>query len=752
MAQAIGIYESILEKAPGHFDATHLLGVIELQEGRLAQANDLITLALRTRPRDPTALNNLGMVYLRSGKAELACRQFERAIRYQPTFSDALSNLGTALRQLGRPRDALAPLKQAHSVNPRSALICNLIGACMMDVGDHKAAAKFFEDATRADPDEADGWSNLAVALNGLGDHVRAKDCADKAIAMRPGSSAAIAARAAIEFELGEIETAIDSFREAVALPEPSIQTYCAFANALWTSGRCDEAVEFLRVALALDGDNPLVRWKLALSECRNFYRSMAELDVSRQAFAKALDDLQAWYRAAPRADAHAAVASTQPFFIAYHPFNNRDLLARYGASCCEWMASLRIDDPAARIGHSPGSRGHRAAGQKIRLGIASAHIRSHSVWNAITKGWVRHLDKERFEIWLFHLGSDSDTETDWARRQAAHFKHGPKTVQAWARMISDAHLDALIYPEIGMDALTTQLASTRLAPVQAAAWGHAETSGLPTIDLYFSADGFEPDNAEGNYTEKLVRLPNLGVCVEPLTPSLAMPDLKLLGLPLDEPLLLCPGTPFKYVPAHDAVWVRIAKGLGAGSGKRSWGGRVADRLRGKGGGRLVFFRSGSVYMYELLVERLRRAFDAGKVDFDARVRVIPALGRPQFFGLMQHSALLLDTLGFSGFNTALQAIEAGLPVLAREGEFMRGRLASGIMRRLGMTELVAKTDEEFIEKSVALAGDASLRRHFKEEIAARRPILFHDVETVRALEQCLTEAVERSCDVRPVT
>ena len=68
----------------------------------------------------------------------------------------------------------------------------------------------------------------------------------------------------------------------------------------------------------------------------------------------------------------------------------------------------------------------------------------------------------------------------------------------------------------------------------------------------------------------------------------------------------------------------------------------------------------------------------------------IPTLDRARFFGLMQRAHLMLDTLGFSGFNTAIQAIECGLPVVSREGEFMRGRLGSGILRRMGMDALVA--------------------------------------------------------------
>ena len=299
------------------------------------------------------------------------------------------------------------------------------------------------------------------------------------------------------------------------------------------------------------------------------------------------------------------------------------------------------------------------------------------------------------------------------------------------------------------MDPITAQLASLRLAPVQAAAWGHPETTGLPTMDLYLSADALEPPESQGNYSERLVRLPNLGVCVEPLTPSIVMPDLRSLGLPSDEPLLLCPGTPFKYSPLHDVIWARIAKGLHAASGGGIWA-RFAKRPHAKSGGRLVFFLSPREAMNTLLERRLRKAFDNEGVDFDARVCMIPTLERSRFFGLMQHAALMLDTLGFSGFNTALQAIECGLPVLAREGDFMRGRLASSILRRMELPDLVAGTDEAFIQMAIQLAGDSLKRKELRAEIASRRKILFHDIEPVRALERCLTEAITQSRNPLP--
>jgi len=725
LTEAAKIYEQIIAQVPRQFDATHLLGVIALQEGRFEQAQRLITSALEVNPKDAPALSNLGTVHLRNGQPKAALNCFERAVRLKPNWPNALENLGTVLYQLGRSREALIPLQRAYSANPKSAILSKLLGACLLDTGDAQAAVKMLESSTLVAPDDAEGWANLAVALACTGKHDGALECANKAVALDPHSSAALAALAAAQYEKGQTEAAIETYREAVTLPNPTSYTHCAFADALVASGFCEEGSEELRKAIEINSNNALARWKLAMAQCRPIYLKETEIERSRHAFAKLLDDLQVWFRATRPVDAYTVVGSAQPFYLAYQPFNNRGLLSIYGQLCVEWMATMPFDKPR-RKNKSPVISGKSAfPSRKMRIGIASAHVRDHSVWNAITKGWIRHLDKSRFEIYVFALRRSNDQETECARREAAHFIDQPNGVLAWVRAINEANLDALIYPEIGMDPLTTQLASIRLAPVQAAAWGHPETTGLPTMDLYFSAEALEPVNGQGNYSEQLICLPNLGVCVESLTPSIVMPDLKSLGLPSDEPLLLCPGSPFKYSPVYDQVWARIAKGL-----------------HSKRGGRLVFFQGRFKSMDQLFEQRLRGVFKQERIDFNARVCLIQNLDQPQFFGLMRQSALALDTLGFSGFNTALQAVECDLPVLAREGDFMRGRLASGLMRRMGLPDLVATTDADFIQMAIQLAADEPRRKALRLELASRRQILYQDLEPVRALELCLIEAI----------
>jgi protein O-GlcNAc transferase len=722
LEQAATLYESILRDSPAQFDAAHLLGVIAMQQGRLLDAQRQIKSALEIKPSDQPALINLTAVYLRSGQLELAAECGQEAARLLPPSIDAMINYGTVLHQMGRYRAAIVPLEIAHRLNPRSTIVCNLLGSCHLKTGDAPRAAAIFEISTSVSPGDSDGWANLSSALSAMLEHDRAAECANRAAALSSDSSNALAAQAAAQLELGKIEESVATYQRVVQL-NPTVMNLSLLAVALITSGRHDDALIYLRRAAELEESNPYVRLQIAVLELKPIYKNTAEMEYSREAFDRAIAELQSWYDPALVTDAHTAVGAFQPFFLAYHPYNNKHLLSRYGALCASWMDQLsRTLKIQAVVNPSTG---------KFRLGIVSAHVYNQSVWNAILKGWVHQLDKSKFDIYLFKIGGKNDQESSAAKSQVQFFDDRSKSLSDWAIAVHGANLDALIYDEIGMNALTLQLAAMRLAPIQCATWGHPETTGLPTIDFYLSADGLEPPNAQHNYCENLVLLPHLGVYVEKLEPESQEPDLQKLGLPRDEPLLLCPGPPFKYSPLHDRIWIEIAKGLKA-----------------NGRGRMVFFSATSGTMHVQFSDRLRNSFAQAGLDFDSHVCVIPFLGRQRYFGLMKRSALMLDTLDFSGFNTAIQAVECGLPYLAFEGGFMRGRLASGILRRLGISELVATTYEDFAQRAVGLLADNGRLEALRDEIAKRRAILFNDTAPIRALEQFLTTEIgdQRDC------
>jgi predicted O-linked N-acetylglucosamine transferase (SPINDLY family) len=155
---------------------------------------------------------------------------------------------------------------------------------------------------------------------------------------------------------------------------------------------------------------------------------------------------------------------------------------------------------------------------------------------------------------------------------------------------------------------------------------------------------------------------------------------------------------------------------------------------------KLIFFRSAPPMLGEVFERRLAAAFARAGVDFASHVRFVPRLSQEKFFGLLVRSHAMLDSPGFSGFNTAMQAIECACPIVAWEGEAMRSRFASAILRQMGLDECVANDPATFVARAARLCNDQAYADELRGRIAARREPLFGDRGTVDALGELLSK------------
>jgi predicted O-linked N-acetylglucosamine transferase (SPINDLY family) len=187
--------------------------------------------------------------------------------------------------------------------------------------------------------------------------------------------------------------------------------------------------------------------------------------------------------------------------------------------------------------------------------------------------------------------------------------------------------------------------------------------------------------------------------------------------------MLLCAGSPSKYNPNNDFVFVEIAKRLGQFQ---------------------FIFCNFDNNLTALLRERLGLAFANAQLDANQFLHFIPFLKKEEFYGLMQKADLYLDTIGFSGFNTAIQAIACGLPVVTVEGTRMRGRLASAILSHAGLQGLVSESNEGYIDLVVDLIQNQALLQSYRDKITQSKALLFNDLEPIRALEDFLIQQTRK--------
>jgi predicted O-linked N-acetylglucosamine transferase (SPINDLY family) len=366
----------------------------------------------------------------------------------------------------------------------------------------------------------------------------------------------------------------------------------------------------------------------------------------------------------------------------------------------------------------------------RIRLAILSAQIRRHSVWDVIVKGIVRHLSHRHFELLIYHTGTETDAETQWAAHQAEQFVSGLRNPAEWLRQIRADAPDVLFFPEIGMDPLAGKLAALRLAPLQVTSWGHPITTGLPEMDLFFSGNLLEPPDAQEHYRERLIRLPGTGVCTE--WPTVNMAPLPVGYLRPRQPgrvrLLLCQH-PCKFEPADMPL--------------------IAEVLRACAPCELYVLKSRRLpILGDQAATLLRQAVEAAGLDPHNMLLERAWVDREVFLTLLDAVDLYLDLPAFSGYTTAWQALHLGLPVVTLEGPMLRQRLAAGLLRQMGVTETLAQNSADYVSIAARLATEC----RDSEAWAARRATVQaaalnadHQVEAVRAFEHHLIDACSRS-------
>lgn len=705
---AVRAFEAALSIDARDAYANYNLGRLLYAHGDAARAEPYLRAAVATKRDFPEAQVVLANVLEARGDLAGAAAALETASALRPGYAGALRNHGMLLGRLGRWPEAAVALQRAIDADPSDADSHYWLGNAWVKLDKPESALEAYHQATGLRPGFAQAWCNLGNVLADRGSREEATRCLDRAIAAQPDYPDAHIGLGNVFASANRLAEAAQCFRRALELDPGIAQAQLNLGIVLCDQGMQGEALERFRAAIALSPESPEPRWALAMGHVPGVRDANQGLGEIRRQIAAAFDDLGRWFDAHPDPAAYRAVGVSQPFWLAYQEENNRELLEGYGQLCARLMG-----DWQARRGLRP--ERERAPGP-IRVGVVSQFFRSHSVWHAIVKGWFQQLDATRFSLAAFCLDPNEDAETRYARARAARFEQGHVGLERWSEVIADARPDVLVYPEIGMDPMTLKLASLRLAPVQAASWGHPETTGLPTVDYFLSADRLEPEQAQANYSERLVRLPNLGCYLQSGLLDAVTPDLAGWGIDPGVPLLVSPGSPFKYAPEHDWVFPEIARRLG--------------RCR------ILFFTHGTRALSDQLQTRLRAAFARHGLEFERYAAFVPWQEKGPFYGLLRRADVYLDTIGFSGFNTALQAIRCGLPVVTLEGRFLRGRLASGILRHMGVDELVAATAEEYVGLAVRAALEPAFRESARRHLAARCHLLFEDLAPIRALEE----------------
>jgi len=248
-------YREILKQVPMHFDALHLMGVLQHQTGRLESAVEFFRQAISINSDEPAAHYNMGVALEALNRAEAALASYNRALKLKPDYAAALNNRGNVLQVLNRPKEALVSYDRALALRPDYPEALNNRGNTLRILKRPQKALADYDNALKLRPGFADAFNNRGNALRDLGRPEEALASYDHALAFSPEYAEALRNRGLALQHLKRREEALASYDRALALKPNYVEALNDRGNVLRAQKRPGEALISYDQALALKPD-----------------------------------------------------------------------------------------------------------------------------------------------------------------------------------------------------------------------------------------------------------------------------------------------------------------------------------------------------------------------------------------------------------------------------------------------------------------------------------------------------------------
>lgn len=526
------------------------------------------------------------------------------------------------------------------------------------------AAYRAWIAANPASPQAFAALFNLGVLLGARGETAEAVTAYRQALALRPDfHQAAINLGITLE-RLGQHQAALDVWGAALQPDEGRIALLNQRGRLLEDLKRYDEAERTLCASLLTQPDQPDViqHWTHLRQKGCLWPVQPALPGISPDALALHAGPL-------------GALAMT----------DDVAMQRRIGEA---WIARKV---PAAPMRLSP-ARGYRH--DRIRIGYLSSDFCRHAM-SFLILGALEHHDRSAFEIYGYC--SSPEDGSDIRRRVLAALDHhvpiGGLSEEAAARRIRADEIDILV----DLNGLTrgARLGCLRWkpAPVQATYLGYIGPVPLPELDYLICDSDVVPPELEAAYAPRPLPLEGLYQSNDGSAQSIPAVTRAEEGLPAEAFVFCCFSNHYKITEPVFAAWLAALQ-------------RAPNAV--------LWLTEDNDCSRRMLSARTAEQGLGGRLIFAPRTdpaRYLARLGLADVF---------LDTFPYNAGTVASDALRMGLPLLTLSGRSFASRMAGSLLSSIGLTEGIATSLEDYVERAVGFARDPA--RH-----SAARAVLAGD-------------------------
>lgn len=590
----------------------------------------------------------------------------------EPNHVDVLHLLGVLAHQTGRSDIGVEYIRRAIVLHPDFPEAFSNLGELHRSLGHLKEAISAFRQAIALKPDYYEAHSNLSNALCENGNPDESITASRMAISFNPEYPEAHLNLGNALREKGYMSEALIAYRTAISLRSDYATAHYNLGVTLYDCAQMDEAVIAYRQAIALKPD-----YAKAYTNLGTALKDMGRLDEAIHAFRTAAELKPG------NTLAHCNLINT----LHFHPDHDERSISEEHR---HWRRQFEEPLKAHILPH----RNDRNRQRKLRIGYVSPDFRKHCQ-SFFTIPLLSHHDHSFFEIYCYADIPHPDEITARIRSYSNTWRNTTGlSDDDVACLIRNDQIDILVDLTMHMAFNRLTVFARKPAPIQITWLAYPGSTGLQSIDYRLTDPWLDPpEHPTDLYSEKSIQLPDTFWCYDPLD---NVPDVTPLPAALNSGSLTF-GSLNNYCKVNEGVLLLWSKVLCA----------VKDsRL-------LLLSKKGSHRQHAL--DFFQRCGVASE-----RIEWFTPAPRADYMSAYQRIDIGLDTFPYNGHTTSLDSFWMGVPVVTLVGKTVVGRGGLSQSMNLGLPELIAYTEEQYIHIAKSLSSDLPRLAHLRQSLRQR--------------------------------
>ena len=609
----------------------------------------------------------------RQGQLDEADQLYRQALAYDPRHAGSMQLRGVVQMQRGNHEEAAKLIKRSLDFEPRNPQALSNLGNVLLELKRYDEAIAALRLAVEVQPNSADALGNLGRALRRRRYYPEAVEVYRKAVEIAPERAGLHSALGVALTEAGNPTAAVDAHQRALELAPDRAEFKNNLAHAHRMAGRHEEAERELREALAL---NP---------EEGELHLALGRIVNQNGRFDEAIE----LYRQARDHGAGSTKFELALMFFQNHVLSNDPVKAKDDA----------VLYAQRRTGHVTPFKEHLNdpnPDRPLRVGWVSGDFKQHPVGRFLIAAF-REIDQSKL---IMRAYSMADPPQDPLNQQIRAIIPNWRNIQDLndeevAHQIRKDRIDVLIDLSGHTGGNRLGVFAYKPAPVAVTWLGYFATTGFATIDYVLCNRWLVPEDEENQWVEKPWRLDDTHWCY-----TLPSVDVPVTPTPALEGGMFTFGSYNNFDKLNEptiALWSR-----------------VLDEVPNS---RLLLRSS---MKNPAVAERMTKGFNDRGIDGDRLVvdtSTMPYEEHMQSYGKLD---IALDPFPYNGGTTTTEALYMGVPVLTLHGDRFVAHLAETNLQSAGLTDWVAKDQDEFVAKAKAFASDLPALNALRQGMRAR--------------------------------